>query len=381
MNMRVTKKLGGKIMKKMKNNKVIAGLGLTSALLFTSFYSTHISANSINIKEKMMQIKKQPHISKSAVLSKKFNILKNRPKAEVSIADLQTNLEQEPNDLPDDATFMPLDKNQAMIGDFSSVNTDYGQDLDFYRISVTKSGELLLVGGTQDPTDINTELIYGLVDSNMQVVDADYADLDENGYLDEAYNVQPGTYYVLAFNGTGQYTYTPYALVGTLADITPPAAPKVNSVDDNDLKITGTAESGSIVTVKTGTTKIGSVKASNGKFSLILKSHLKAKTKLSITATDAAGNVSKTTSVTVVDKTAPTLTINKVYSKNKYVSGKTEANATVTVKYGSKTLGSKKADSKGNFKITIRTQKKGVTLSVSSTDAAKNTKTVKVKVY
>ncbi|MED2974147.1 Ig-like domain-containing protein [Fictibacillus sp. B-59209] len=54
--------------------------------------------------------------------------------------------------------------------------------------------------------------------------------------------------------------------------------------------------------------------------------------------------------------------------------------ASVVVKRGSTVLGSKKSDASGNCKITIKAQKKGTVLTVSSTDAAKNTKTVKVTV-
>ena len=55
----------------------------------------------------------------------------------------------------------------------------------------------------------------------------------------------------------------------------------------------------------------------------------KAGSKITATATDEAGNVSKATSKTVADKTAPSLTVKDIYSNSKTVSGKTEAGAMV----------------------------------------------------
>ena len=60
---------------------------------------------------------------------------------------------------------------------------------------------------------------------------------------------------------------------------------------------------------------------------------------------------------TVKDVTAPkTLTVSKVTSSSKSVSGKTEAKATVQVKVGSKVLGKATADKTGKYKVTIKKQ-------------------------
>ncbi|PFR92285.1 Ig-like domain-containing protein, partial [Priestia megaterium] len=55
------------------------------------------------------------------------------------------------------------------------------------------------------------------------------------------------------------------------------------------------------------------------------------------------------------------------------ISGKTEANAVITIKSGTKLIASGKADSKGQFKVTISKQKAGVKLTVTAKDAAGNT--------
>ncbi|MFJ8264771.1 Ig-like domain-containing protein [Peribacillus asahii] len=81
------------------------------------------------------------------------------------------------------------------------------------------------------------------------------------------------------------------------------------------------------------------------------------------------------------DTTPPkTLTVNKVTSKTTTVTGKTEAKAIVQVKLGSKVLGKATADSKGNFKVKIKAQKKGKKLTIIASDKAGNSKKVSVTV-
>ncbi|WP_256597392.1 Ig-like domain-containing protein, partial [Pseudomonas sp. FW305-BF6] len=58
---------------------------------------------------------------------------------------------------------------------------------------------------------------------------------------------------------------------------------------------------------------------------------------------------------------------------SKTVSGKTIANATVTVKAGEKTVGTGTADAKGAFSIKIATQKAGTTLVITATAGATTT--------
>ncbi|MGG0658529.1 Ig-like domain-containing protein [Rummeliibacillus pycnus] len=63
------------------------------------------------------------------------------------------------------------------------------------------------------------------------------------------------------------------------------------------------------------------------------------------------------------------------------ITGKTESYATVTVKNGSKVIGTAKADFKGAYSIKIKKQKAGTTLKIVATDLGKNnSKTVSVKV-
>lgn len=92
------------------------------------------------------------------------------------------------------------------------------------------------------------------------------------------------------------------ATVVTVLDVTAPEAPKVNSVIHNDTVVTGLTEAGATVKVKMGGDEIGTVVAdSNGKFSVTV-SKQKHKNVLTVTATDAAGNESKSSTVDVLKK-------------------------------------------------------------------------------
>jgi 2',3'-cyclic-nucleotide 2'-phosphodiesterase (5'-nucleotidase family) len=92
------------------------------------------------------------------------------------------------------------------------------------------------------------------------------------------------------------------ATVVTVIDVTAPDAPKVNPVIHNDTVVTGTTEAGAIVKVMMGENELGTVVAdSKGKFSVNVPKQ-KHKNYLTVTATDAAGNVSKATIVDVLKK-------------------------------------------------------------------------------
>ncbi|GER75082.1 hypothetical protein BpPP18_31490 [Weizmannia acidilactici] len=160
----------------------------------------------------------------------------------------------------------------------------------------------------------------------------------------------------------------------TVSDKTAPAAPKVNSVTDASTTVTGTTEAGAKVTVQSGSAILGTDTAdSKGSFKVTIAKQ-KAGTKLTVYAQDVAGNKSAGTTVTVIDKTAPAIPkVNTISDATTYVTGTTEANAAVTIKRGSTTIGTGIADSKGNFKIKIAKQKAGTKLVVYAKDAAGNT--------
>lgn len=81
------------------------------------------------------------------------------------------------------------------------------------------------------------------------------------------------------------------------------------------------------------------------------------------------------------DMIAEKPTVNSVADNKTTITGKTEPYATITVKTGSKVIGTAQADFKGSYSIKIKKQKAGTTLSITATDLANNkSKVVSVKV-
>ncbi|MGE8204610.1 Ig-like domain-containing protein [Heyndrickxia sp. NPDC080065] len=163
----------------------------------------------------------------------------------------------------------------------------------------------------------------------------------------------------LTVTATDKAGNTSNATKVVVLDKTPPAAPSVNSVTSSTTKVTGKAEAGSKVVIKAGNKQIGYGSANkDGKFSISIKAQ-NAKTTLSVTATDKAGNVSKEKSVQV-KATVPTV---KSATQTK-VTGKAKAGAKVYVKVGNKVVGSTKANKAGNYSIKIKKQKSKTSISV-----------------
>ncbi|MDM5452689.1 S8 family peptidase [Peribacillus simplex] len=159
-----------------------------------------------------------------------------------------------------------------------------------------------------------------------------------------------------------------------VADKTAPLKPSVNTVGDNTVKVTGKAEASARITVKNGSTVLGKANSNNaGNFTVTMPKKQKAGKVLSVTATDKAGNTSSVKTVTVADKTAPSKpTVNTVTTKTTKVTGKAEANSTVSIKASGKVIGSATATNKGTFSVKIPKQKAGKNLYTYAKDKAKN---------
>jgi uncharacterized repeat protein (TIGR01451 family) len=184
----------------------------------------------------------------------------------------------------------------------------------------------------------------------------------------------------LSVTATDAVKNTSSAKAVTVLDKTAPKTPVVSTVSDNAKYVTGSAETGSTVTVWIGKKKYFG-KSVRGKFKVTIPKQ-KAGIKLKVTSTDVAKNVSGAKYVTVLDKTAPKAPkVSKITSKTQKVTGTAEAYSVITFKVGSKVIGSGKANKKGKFSVKIKAQKKKVTISITSKDKAKNTsKATKVKV-
>ncbi|MFJ5717762.1 DUF4350 domain-containing protein [Neobacillus sp. NPDC093127] len=109
-----------------------------------------------------------------------------------------------------------------------------------------------------------------------------------------------GTHTLVVTDAAGNTTTVTFTM-----DKTAPAAPVVNQVTDADLVIKGTAESGAKVIAKVDGKEIGNATAdAEGKFEITIEKVAAGK-KISVTATDAAGNESAATEVTVSETTTP----------------------------------------------------------------------------
>lgn len=167
----------------------------------------------------------------------------------------------------------------------------------------------------------------------------------------------------------------------TVTDGTAPNVPTVSEATDKTVKLSGTAEVGSLVQVRAGTAVIGKVTASlKGTYELTI-SKQKAGTKLIVTATDQAGNISPQKVITVKDVTAPAVpTVSPVDDNDVVIIGKAETNAKVYAYIGSKKIGEAPAKN-GSYSIKIAKQKAGISISLHAIDAVGNKsgiKTIKV---
>jgi uncharacterized protein YjdB len=156
----------------------------------------------------------------------------------------------------------------------------------------------------------------------------------------------------------------------TVKDRTSPSVPSVNEVTDKSNRVTGTAEAGSLISVKAGTNELGTAVAKDdGSFSVAIDLQ-KAGTELVIISTDKDGNISGETTVVVKDATAPGKPIvNQVSDKDKFVAGQAEAGSTIEVKVNGSVIGTGTAGQDGKFKVTIPVQKAGTVLEITATDA------------
>jgi hypothetical protein len=237
-----------------------------------------------------------------------------------------------------------------------------------------------------NPVDDNDKAVSGkseakskvTVKNGTTILGSVYADINGNFTL----NINPvAAGSKLYFTATDAAGNTSSVATIVVVDKTPPAAPKVNPIGDNSKLISGKAEANSTIIIKNGGNAFRTITADRyGNFAATLTTPFKAGTKLYFNAKDKAGNVSATTTVTVADKTPPVLTVNSVYHTYIYVTGKSEKGASITIKVGSKVLGTGRVDSYGHFKVRIAAQRKGTVISVIAGDAAKNNRTVNVTV-
>ncbi|VEF49130.1 modifier protein of major autolysin LytC [Bacillus freudenreichii] len=136
----------------------------------------------------------------------------------------------------------------------------------------------------------------------------------------------------------------------TVKDVTAPAAPSVIPVTDASTSVTGTSEADTTITVKAGAKELGTGIADGTGAYTVTISGQKAGTKITVTATDKAGNVSEAREITVKDVTAPKLIIKQLNDSSTSVTGKTEQKAALKLYINGRLQKTKaRIDSKGIF--------------------------------
>jgi hypothetical protein len=167
-----------------------------------------------------------------------------------------------------------------------------------------------------------------------------------------------------------------------------------SSTDDTVLSLSGTAETGSLVTIKDGANVLGTVTATGGVWNYSTSILSEGDHSLSVTATDAAGNVSDAsaftvtidtlvpntpTIVTVSDDVAPTIGLvtnnGTTNDKTPTLSGKAEALSTVHIYDGATLVGTVTAASNGDWSFTPSVElneNQTYNYKVTATDAAGN---------
>lgn len=180
--------------------------------------------------------------------------------------------------------------------------------------------------------------------------------------------------YATATNSSGKVSKESIVIV---SDKTPPSAPVINEVTDYDVKLKGSAEPESIVSVQVGKTILGKkTVGKDGDFSIDIPRQT-AGTILHVTAKDLSGNNSVTTKTVVKDKTPPKAPIIKEVSDlDTKLSGRAEKGSKVVVKAGPSTIAQGTANSKGDFTFTIKPLRAGTQLTATATDTAGNVSAV-----
>lgn len=164
-------------------------------------------------------------------------------------------------------------------------------------------------------------------------------------------------------------------------DVTPPDVPQLlEELTDATNYISGTAEPGSTVIVRTATEELARISVQNsGSFGSYI-SKQKAGSVMEILAIDKALNESQPLVVEVKDVTPPNLYVYPLGDNMISLYGMTEVGSTVTVVKDGTILGEKVVRDSYEFQMDIPRQMAGTKLTVTSKDPAGNVASVEVMV-
>ncbi|MFQ3905335.1 Ig-like domain-containing protein [Staphylococcus sp. Mo2-7] len=240
---------------------------------------------------------------------------------------------------------------------------------------------------TIDPVDDNDTVlvVHGATGSTITVTDSDrnvigtvkIASDTTFGNIILSNPLKAGTVLTSTASENGK-TSSPSKAI-TVTDATAPDAPIINPVTSEDTQVSGTAEPGTSVRINFpggGYTAITT--DSNGNYTIDIPHGVILDGGESITATskDDAGNISETSTITVIDITAPEApTVEEVTSEDTQVSGTAEPNSEVTVTFPDGTTVTGTTDEQGNYTVKIPEKVElegGESITATSKDDAGN---------
>ncbi|CAJ1224124.1 hypothetical protein LLWA12L8_FAMOGCFE_01384 [Lactococcus lactis] len=252
-------------------------------------------------------------------------------------------------------------------------------------VLVAPTGNLSATTSTIGAADATATLATTLKDSEGADVPVTAVITNASGSAVTNGNLAAGTYTV-TYTAGGYEDVTQTLVVTDPADTTAPDAPTVGNVTGNSTNgytVTGTAEPGSTVTIKDGSgATVGTGTANEtGDYTVTLPGSVGPNAPISVTATDAAGNVSAPTSAktpadpdTIAPKAPTVKNVTGNSSKGYTVTGTAEPGSTVTIKDGSgATVGTGTANETGDYTVTLPgSVGPNAPISVTATDAAGN---------
>jgi hypothetical protein len=194
-----------------------------------------------------------------------------------------------------------------MVSNYSTYDMNvqilYASDYSYAKDGIITVEFLKDTGGTLEYIDSTEFDTYGYTNVRLNsLVSKSYYQNQQYIYLRVGATEYSDDYYyadVIQFKVSNPF-YTP-----PVVDTTAPAKPVVNIVSNNSTSVTGKTEASATLTVKKGTTTIGTGTAnSDGTFAVTIPKQI-AGTKLTVYSKDKAGNTSYGTTITVIDKIAP----------------------------------------------------------------------------
>ncbi|WP_177222696.1 Ig-like domain-containing protein [Chitinophaga sp. YR627] len=261
----------------------------------------------------------------------------------------------------------------------------------------TQAPAIPTITTAKNPTNDNTPTVSGKAEANSAVtiyvgsiaMGTTSADASGNYTYTFSTTLSDGTHAVsaTATDASGN-TSAKSNVLNLVIDTQAPAAPVVTArttpANDNTPTVIGTAEANSIVTIYADGTAAGTTTAdASGKFTYTFGTALSdGNHAITATATDAAGNTSTMSAPLNINidtnaPAAPTITTakNPTNDNTPTVTGKAEANSTVTIYVGGTAVGTTSADASGNYTYTFGTALADGTHAVTAraTDASGNT--------